>query len=248
MTEHLPILYHDDVLIAVHKPAGLLVHRTGIDRHETRFAVQLVRDQIGRHVYPVHRLDKGTSGILLFALNGEVARTVMQAFAERQVDKRYWAVVRGHPAMSGRIEHALERIQDDYDAGAPSYETEAQAAITDFRQLARIELPVAVDRYPVSRYALLELRPWTGRRHQLRRHLKHIAHPIIGDVRYGKGSHNRYFREHLAAPRMLLACVGMTLRHPLTQQTLQLRQPVADSFAALLQHWQWPLQPNMEPF
>lgn len=262
MAEQLPILYQDDQLVAVNKPAGLLVHRTGIDRHETRFAVQILRDQLGQHVYPVHRLDKGTSGILLFALSTEMAGVVMQQFAQQQIDKRYWAVVRGHPAEAGRIDHALDRIVDAY--ARPSHEkapaddadsTEGQAstaqqtdsaqqAVTDYQRLATIELPVPVDRYPVSRYALLELNPLTGRRHQIRRHLKHIAHPIIGDVRYGKGSHNRYFREHLAAGRMLLACVSMRLRHPLTGQLLQLQQPVGDCFADLLQRWNWPLLPR----
>ncbi len=249
MAEQLPILYQDGQLVAVHKPPGLLVHRTGIDRHETRFAVQILRDQLGQHVYPVHRLDKGTSGILLFALSAEMAAAVMQQFAEQQIDKRYWAVVRGHPPEAGRIDHALDRIVDNYAkpsqadliSAAPN-DPPAQPAITDYQRLATIELPVAVDRYPVSRYALLELNPLTGRRHQIRRHLKHIAHPIIGDVRYGKGSHNRYFRQHLDAGRMLLACVSMRLRHPLTQQTLQLQQPVTEAFAALLERWAWPLQ------
>ncbi|MFZ5841563.1 MAG: pseudouridine synthase [Pseudomonadota bacterium] len=243
MTDVLPVLYCDEHLVAVHKPAGLLVHRTGIDRNETRFAVQMLRDQLGQHVYPVHRLDKGTSGVLLFARHPEMARQLVQQFAEQKIDKCYWAVVRGHPPEQGRIDHPLDRIQDDYDkqtrADAP-----AQPAVTDYRRLACVELPVAVDRYPVSRYALLALSPLTGRRHQLRRHLKHIAHPIIGDVRYGKGSHNRYFREHLAAPRMLLACVRMRLAHPVTGATLVLEQPVDGCFQALLQRWQWPTDVN----
>ena len=172
-----------------------------------------------------------------------MARQLVQQFAEQKIDKCYWAVVRGHPPEQGRIDHPLDRIQDDYDkktrADAP-----AQPAVTDYRRLACVELPVAVDRYPVSRYALLALSPLTGRRHQLRRHLKHIAHPIIGDVRYGKGSHNRYFREQLAAPRMLLACVRMRLAHPVTGATLVLEQPVDGCFQALLQRWQWPTDVN----
>lgn len=244
MSEVLPLLYRDDHLVAVHKPAGLLVHRTGIDRNETRFAVQILRDQLGHHVYPVHRLDKGTSGVLLFACNPEMARLLVQQFAEQKIDKRYWAVVRGHPPEQGRIDHPLDRIQDDYDKKT-LVDAPAQAAVTDYQRLACIELPVAVDRYPVSRYALLALSPLTGRRHQLRRHLKHIAHPIIGDVRYGKGTHNRYFRDALAAPRMLLACVRLQLTHPVTGEALLLEQPVDGCFRDLLQGWHWPLRPDL---
>lgn len=243
MTEVLPLLYRDEQLVAVHKPPGLLVHRTGIDRNETRFAVQILRDQLGQHVYPVHRLDKGTSGVLLFARSPEVARLLVQQFAEQRIEKCYLAVVRGHPPEQGRIDHPLDRIQDAYDKKT-LVDAPAQTAVTDYRRLACIELPVEVDRYPVSRYALVALSPHSGRRHQLRRHLKHIAHPIIGDVRYGKGTHNRYFRDALSAPRMLLACVRMQLTHPVTGATLVLEQPVDDCFRTLLQRWQWPLDVN----
>lgn len=249
MSEHLPILYQDAHLVAVHKPAGLLVHRTGIDRHETRFAVQIVRDQIHQHVFPVHRLDKGTSGVLLFALNQQIARELTQHFTEQKIDKRYWAVVRGHPPEQGRIDHPLDRILDDYGNRRDSEQlagssVESQPAITEFRRLASIELPVAIDRYPCSRYALLELAPLTGRRHQIRRHLKHLAHPIIGDVRYGKGNHNRYFRDALQAPRLLLACVRMQFDHPVSAQPLCIEQAVDGCFQHLLQQWAWPTSPT----
>ncbi len=245
MSEQLAILYRDDALIAVHKPPGLLVHRSDIDRHETRFAVQLLRDQTGQHVYPVHRLDKPTSGVLLFATSAAIARTVVAAFADHRVHKEYWAVVRGHPPASGRIDHPLRRIEDDY--AGPVTAEQAQPASTAFRALAKIELPVAIDRYPASRYALLQLAPETGRQHQLRRHLKHIAHPIIGDVRYGKGNHNRYFREQLGVSRLLLACVAMRLDHPVTGVSLCIEQPVDGDFQALLQRWQFPLRTVPEP-
>ncbi len=241
MAEHLPILYQDEALIAVHKPAGLLVHRSDVDRHETRFAVQLLRDQIGQRVYPVHRLDKPTSGVLLFATTPAIARSVVTAFADQRVHKQYWALVRGHPPAHGCIDHPLRRVEDDY-AGAATAEA-AQAAITRFQTLATIELPIAVDRYPASRYALMQLVPETGRQHQLRRHLKHIAHPIIGDVRYGKGVHNRYFRDQLGVSRLLLACVAMQLAHPVTRLPLRIEQPVDGEFRDLLQRWQFPLQP-----
>jgi tRNA pseudouridine65 synthase len=234
MRENLPVLYQDEWLIAVHKPSGLLVHRSDIDRHETRFAVQILRDQIGQKVYPVHRLDKGTSGILLFALNSEIARQVSGQFDRQEVAKTYLAVVRGHPPESGEIDHPLTRQYDDYE-WKPDTVAEPQQAVTRYRRLATCELPYAVDRYPTSRYALLELHPLTGRRHQLRRHLKHISHPIIGDATYGKGRHNRLFQELFGSHRMLLASVETQLRHPVMQEELVLKAPLAEDFAGVLQ-------------
>ncbi len=236
--EQLPILFRDDCLIAVHKPSGLLVHRSDIDRHETRFAVQIVRDQIGRRVYPVHRLDKGTSGILLFALDPDTARQVGGQFDRQEVAKTYLAVVRGHPPESGEIDHPLTRQYDDYEYKA-DVASVVQDAVTRYRRLAVCELPYAVDRYPTSRYALLELHPLTGRRHQLRRHLKHISHPIIGDATYGKGRHNRLFQKLFDSHRMLLASVETRLVHPRTGQALDLRAPLAESFAMPMHALGW---------
>lgn len=233
MRETLPVIYQDEWLIAVHKPSGLLVHRCDIDRHETRFAVQILRDQIGQKVYPVHRLDKGTSGILLFALNPEIARQVSGQFDRQEVAKTYLAVVRGHPPESGEIDHPLTRQYDDYE-WKPDTVAEPQQAVTRYRRLATCELPCAVDRYPTSRYALLELHPLTGRRHQLRRHLKHISHPIIGDATYGKGRHNRLFQALFGCHRMLLASVETRLTHPVTGVELVLKAPVAEDFEEVL--------------
>ncbi|OHX16164.1 tRNA pseudouridine(65) synthase TruC [Chromobacterium sphagni] len=235
----LQILYRDDQLIAIQKPAGLLVHRTVLDRNETRFAIQLLRDQIGRRVYPVHRLDKGTSGVLLFALDKDTGREMSWQFERQQVAKRYLAVVRGHTDDAGHIDHPLSRRPDDLEWIGERVETAPQPAQTDYRTLARIELPIAVERYPTSRYSLVELAPLTGRRHQLRRHLKHIAHPIIGDSTHGKGRHNRMFAEHLACPRMLLACVEMRLARPADGRPLLLQSPLAEDFSALLYRLGW---------
>ncbi|GAB2885554.1 tRNA pseudouridine(65) synthase TruC [Uliginosibacterium flavum] len=235
----LDILYRDDQLIAVHKPAGLLVHRSEIDRHETRFAIQLLRDQIGQKVWPVHRLDRGTSGVLLFALEREALIAASRAFENNEVDKAYLAVVRGWPAESGVIDYALSRQYDDYERRPAGATSEAQAAITRFERLTTVELPIAVDRYPTSRYALLRLHPETGRRHQIRRHLKHIAHPVIGDSTHGKGIHNRMFAEHFGCQRMLLACTAMRLRHPVTGADLLLETPLDEDFSALLGALGW---------
>ena len=241
MAEELPILYHDEQIVVIDKPSNLLVHRSEIDRHETRFAIQVLRDQIGQRVWPAHRLDRGTSGILLFGLSKEMASLLGRQFEAGTVGKTYRAVVRGHPPEEGRIDHPLSRQRDPYEFVGERSSTEAQDALTHFRRLAEIELPVAVDRYPCSRYALLELIPITGRRHQLRRHLKHIAHPIIGDSTYGKGRHNRYFAEHLGCQRLLLACTGLSFIHPVTQIALTLKRPVSGEFAATLARFGWPL-------
>ncbi|RTL48190.1 MAG: pseudouridylate synthase [Rhodocyclaceae bacterium] len=238
----LPILYRDGVIVAINKPAGLLVHRSNLARQEERFAVQLLRDQIGQRVYPVHRLDRGTSGILVFALNPAMARELGAAFMEKDVVKRYLAVVRGHPPERGEIDHPLSRIRDAYESAIGDEEsgTEPQTALTRYRRLAIAELPYPVDRYATSRYALLALEPVTGRRHQLRRHLKHISHPIIGDATYGKGKHNRLFQQRFNSRRLLLACTNMAFTHPVTGETLCLHAPIDGEFASVLAALQWP--------
>lgn len=235
----LNILYRDELIVAIDKPAKLLVHRSEIDRHETRFAIQILRDQIGQRVWPAHRLDRGTSGVLLFGLTPEVAGELGRQFSDGSVQKRYLAVVRGYPPENGEINHALTRQRDDYEFQGANSSQEAQSAQTRFRRLASIELPHAIDRYPTSRYALLELQPTTGRKHQLRRHLKHLGHPIIGDSSYGKGRHNRFFAEHFDCDRLLLACTQLSFSHPQDGRNIVINCPPGDAFAALLQRFGW---------
>lgn len=235
--EVLPILYSDDVLVAVHKPAGLLVHRSDLDRHETRFALQIVRDQLGHTVWPVHRLDKGTSGILLFALERTVSIEMSRRFEAGEVVKRYLAVVRGHPPEQGVIDYPLTRLNDAH-AGVVGGD-QGQTAVTRYQRFATTELPYRVDRYPSSRYALMELMPETGRWHQLRRHMKHIAHPIIGDATHGKGAHNRLFQTLFASNRLLLAAVGLRFQHPLHGQTVDVHAQPADDFMEVLVRLGW---------
>ena len=237
--EALPILYRDEHIVVVDKPSGLLVHRSEIDRHETRFAIQILRDQIGQWVWPAHRLDRGTSGILLFALSQEVASQLGKQFEAGTVGKRYLAVVRGIPPAAGSINHPLTRQRERHEFVGEQSSNEAQEAHTDYRRLAEIELPFAVDRYSTSRYALLELNPKTGRKHQLRRHLKHIAHPIIGDATHGKGVHNRFFAEQFACQRMLLACTQLDFDHPVDARRLQIKAPVSGAFATTLAQLGW---------
>jgi tRNA pseudouridine65 synthase len=236
-TTLLTVLYRDDRLIAIDKPSGWLVHRSNIDRHETRILVQALRDQIGQYVYPAHRLDKGTSGVMLFALDPGTAGKLGEQFEQQTVRKTYHAVVRGWPPESGHIDHPLKSERDEY--GDVPDSTEAQAARTDFRRLATVELPDTVDRYPTSRYALVELHPLTGRRHQLRRHMKYIAHPIIGDATHGKGIHNRYFQTRFGCDRLLLACTELGFAHPDDGRAMVLRKLVGDQFASVLGQLGW---------
>ena len=239
MPDQLTILYRDEHIVVIDKPPNLLVHRSEIDRHETRFAIQILRDQIGQRVWPAHRLDRGTSGVLLFGLSAEIASALGKQFTAGTVNKHYLAVVRGHPPLAGSIDHALSRQRDAYEFQGEKSSQEAQPALTHFRKLGEIELPVAVDRYLASRYALLDVEPVTGRRHQIRRHLKHIAHPIIGDATYGKGRHNRYFAEHLGCRRLLLACTQLSFNHPLSGERLETKAPVSGEFAAILARFGW---------
>jgi len=236
------LLYRDARLLAVDKPAGLLVHRSALDRGETRFALQQARALAGQRLWPVHRLDKATSGLLLFALDADAARCVGGQFERHAVDKRYLAVVRGWPQTAGVIDHALADDEDPAGAGV------ARAARTHWARRATVELPFAVDRYPSARYALLALAPLTGRRHQLRRHLKHIAHPIVGDTTHGKGTHNRFFREHFGCARLLLACTGLRLRHPDDGRAWTLEAPPGDDFAQVAARLGWTAALNYPAF
>lgn len=233
----LPILYRDEALIAINKPSGLLVHRSNIDRHETDFALQRLRNQIGQRVYPLHRLDKPTSGVLMFALSSEHARLASALWSQQRITKRYLCVVRGHMSPFVRCDKALSPTTDDIEK--KRHRAPEQDARTDFYQRACTELDVMIDKYPTSRYALLEAIPHTGRKHQLRRHLKHLSHPIIGDARYGKGRHSRYFRDHLGAGRLLLHAWQLSFTHPITHEPVTICAPLDATWQSLMQQFQW---------
>jgi tRNA pseudouridine65 synthase len=191
----LEILYSDQSFVAINKPSGLLVHRSELAADRIT-CMSLLRDQLGRHVYPVHRLDRGASGVLVFALDAESAATLARAFADRTVSKEYLAIVRGWAPASVEVDYPLD---DEEKEGSPR--VDAQTAI---RRVETIELPVAVGRYPTTRYSLVEARPHTGRRHQIRRHLAHLRHPIIGDRMHGDGRHNSFVRSTYGIHRLLL--------------------------------------------
>lgn len=226
-------LYRDQWLLAVHKPAGLLVHRSPIDPHETEFALQYARAlNGGQYVYAVHRLDRPTSGLLLFARDPDTASALGKALMAGAVRKTYVAMVRGWIPEQGVIDHPLR--EEPEDRRHKDEEAPLRDALTRYRRLATTEIPVAIEGYASSRYSLVELYPETGRRHQLRRHMKHISHPIIGDANHGRGRHNRYFAERFGKGRLMLAATRMSFIHPVSGALLELSAPLEDSFVEVL--------------
>jgi tRNA pseudouridine65 synthase len=228
---YLPVLYRDDRFIAIHKPSGLLVHRTPIDKQETQFAVQLLRDQVGQPVTPCHRLDRPTSGVLLFAFDQEANSALSIAFQEKQVSKTYQAIVRGFAPETGVIDHPLRKFEDN-DARIKSDVT--QEAKTVFKRVSKTEIALPIHRYSATRYSLVELLPESGRRHQLRRHLSYINCPIIGDTRYGDSLHNITFRERYGIQRLFLAATQVIFRHPFSQEMVRIEAPLSSEFQAAL--------------
>ena len=219
----LEILYQDEHLVAINKPSGLLVHRSMIDTREREFALQLTRDQIGQRVYPVHRLDRPTSGVLLFALSSEIARQLSEQFAQHGVTKRYLALVRGYCDTEGRIDYALKEELDKLSDAKAEKNKDAQPAITEYRCIQQIELPFPVGRFDSARFSWLSLIPHTGRKHQLRRHMKHIFHPIVGDTTHGDGKQNALLRDKFQCHRLMLHANGLQLSHPLSGNSLHIQ-------------------------
>lgn len=224
----LTILYRDEHFIAIDKPAGMLVHRTRI-AEDGPYAMQVLRDQIGQHVFPVHRLDRPTSGALLFALSSEAARAMCGVFESRQVEKRYLAVVRGYTEEEGTIDYAL--CEEDHKP--------PQEALTRYRRLATVELDIPVGRYPVARYSLVEVSPETGRMHQIRKHFHHIFHPLVGDTTHGEGRHNRLFREHFGINRLLLLAAELRFPHPYTGAPTTITATLPSEMAELFRQLGW---------
>jgi tRNA pseudouridine65 synthase len=218
---YLTVLYQDEHYVVINKPPGLLMHRSPISRDRV-VVLQTLRDQLGRLVYPAHRLDRATSGVLAFGLSPDAARQLGRAFEARKVTKRYLAVARGWTAAKGYVDHPMK---DDEDNGVE------QPAQTCYQRLATVELPFAVDRYPTSRYSLVCAEPLTGRRQQLRRHFKHISHHLIGDTTHGSGKHNQFFRQHIGIHRLLLLAYRLSFAHPFSAERI-------DVTATLDAEWQ----------
>lgn len=235
----LSILFLDDHLAAVNKPSGLLVHRSAIDRHETEHAMTILRDQLGRWVYPLHRLDRSTSGVLLFALDRETARRMMEHFSGGRICKSYLAVVRGFTREAERIDHPLRERRDRLADPQAEQDKPAKEAITEYRRLATVELPHPVGPYATARYSLITAAPLTGRAHQIRRHLKHIFHPVIGDTTYGDGRQNEFFRTRFQCRRMLLHAREIGFTHPASGRPLRITAPLDRDFGELLRELRW---------
>lgn len=224
------IVYQDDAITAIYKPAGLLVHRTPLDKWEKDSVLDRLEKQFNKKFYSVHRLDRPTSGLLLLANNATVASNLSRQFREGFISKKYIAVVRGYLENSGIIDYALTDIKNkDTKLETKNIKTKKEA-ITNYKNLANIELPFKIDKFPTSRYSIIELEPKTGRMHQLRRHLKHISHPIIGDTCYGKSIHNSFFKDQFSLNELLLCSVGIYFCHPQTGKEINLETSIKGKF------------------
>ncbi|WP_316814740.1 pseudouridine synthase [Pedobacter nyackensis] len=224
----LEIVYQDDHLIAINKPHGLLVHRSSIANDAKEFALQMLRDQVNRHVSPVHRLDRKTGGLLLFAFEKDVEIAMHQQFQNGEVQKKYLAILRGH---------APEQLDIDYPLAKEN--GTIQEAFTSFVTLKRAELDIAFGKHQTSRYSLVEATPTTGRMHQLRRHFAHIFYPIIGDRKHGCNKQNKFFKETWEMTTMLLHASELTFLHPVTKQEIQLKAPVQSEFLRVMELMKW---------
>ncbi len=220
----LHILHADDHLVAINKPHGLLVHKSMIAADASEFAIQLLRDQIGRRVYPAHRLDRKTAGVLLFSLDKETDSMLQQQFMRHEISKVYHAIVRGFTDETGVIDYPLMNEKG-----------QLQEAVTHYRRLRTAELDIPSGGFTTSRYSLLEIMPLTGRMHQIRKHLAHIFHPIIGDRPHGCNKQNRLFLEKWNHNDMLLHARSLELSHPLTGEQLTITAPYQPTFQNIMQ-------------
>lgn len=219
----LEIIYQDENLIAINKPHGLLVHQSSIARDATEFALQLLRDQVGKHVSPVHRLDRKTGGILLFAFDKRSEISMHQQFMNAETDKKYLAILRGFTPDAMDIDYPLAKENGTM-----------QDAFTAFRTLQRAEVAVAFGKHPTSRYSLVEATPKTGRMHQLRRHFSHVLHPIIGDRTHGCNKQNKFFKEQWDMTTMLLHASELAFTHPITREKIHLKASLHDEFKRVM--------------
>lgn len=228
MAGDIQILYQDKWLVAVYKPANILVHKSPISADET-FLLQMLRRQIRKRVYPIHRLDRPTCGVMVFALDSETLSILNQQVREQRMEKRYLAVVRGWVPQEETIDYALKFEDEEKEISI------VKSAITLYTLLDKAEHPIPVRPYKTSRYSLVEVTPQTGRRHQIRRHFAHIRHPIIGDVKYGDGKHNQMFREHFNSHRLLLLSSSLKFTHPHTQIPISVTTAPDSQFQDILQ-------------
>ena len=235
----LDILFEDDNLIAVNKPSGLLVHPSWIAPRGTPNLTSMLREYLQGTAYTIHRLDRPTSGVIVFGKNKETAQKMNQKFADREVQKTYLCMTRGYTPEGDVIDYALKEKLDKLADKMSNPDKPAQEAVSEYRRLGTVELPMAVGRYDVSRYSLVEVKPKTGRKHQIRRHMKHISHPLIGDTKHGDGRHNKAFRDHFDLDRLLLMAVELSFRHPESGDLLTIKAPVDAYVDQLFSQFGW---------
>ncbi|TPE55521.1 pseudouridylate synthase [Maribrevibacterium harenarium] len=233
----LELLYQDEHLVIINKPSGLLVHRTDLAKGEDDAVVQRLNTQLGQWVYPVHRLDRATSGALLLALTPEAARRLGSDFMSHTVTKVYHALSRGHVQEAGVVDYPLATLNEEKGRSRFKIEGTEKDAVTHYSPLARFEAPIPVSRYPTARLSLMEARIDTGRKHQIRRHFKHIFHPILGDTRYGCRHQNHAFREHgFTALRLMLHAHRLSFTHPFSGARVDVTAPYPADFQDLLSY------------
>lgn len=225
---NLEIVYQDEHYVAINKPNGLLVHRTKIAADAKVFALQLLRDQLGQRVSPVHRLDRKTSGVLVFGLSSEATQQLAKQFTERTTTKEYWAIVRGFSPESGLIEKPLK-----------SEKGKLQDAETTFETFANHTLPIPMGKYPTCRYSLVRIAPKTGRMHQIRRHFNFINHPIVGDYKHGDYRHNQLFIKEFEHYEMLLHAAQLSFKHPFTKELITIKAPFQPPFLKIVEKFGW---------
>ena len=223
----LDILYEDEQLVAINKPAGLFVHRTQLDS-ELVVALQMLRDQIGQRVSPLHRLDRPTSGVLVFSKRNDVTRELSMHW-HSNTKKTYLAICRGYTDECGTIDYAVENASGK----------QRQPAISHYETLSRIEIDAPVGRYQTARYSLVRVTPETGRMHQIRRHFKHIFHPLLGDTTYGDGKQNDFLRQYVGIDRLFLHAESLMLTHPTTKQPINIFAPIDDLWQLLYERFDW---------
>jgi tRNA pseudouridine65 synthase len=220
MSLEFSILYQDEDYVVIDKPSGILVHPSALSPRERVTCLMTLRDQLGAWLYPVHRLDRATSGVLIFAFTSAAAHNLMTIWQEHGVRKTYRAIVRGWTEEQGEVDRPLRETEDKPRVRAKS----------SYRRLSTVEFPDAVGRYPSARYSLLEVEAFTGRYHQVRKHLVSLSHPIVGDTAYGDGDHNRYFREKFDIHRLLLSAHRTEFLHPRSGVRVELEASVPEAF------------------
>jgi tRNA pseudouridine65 synthase len=231
------ILHIDDHIVVVNKPAGIPVHRSRLVNDGDVYLIDQVRALVDGPLHLIHRLDRATSGVLLIGRNSEVAGTLGRQFMQRDVEKTYLAVCRGWPEETGEIDYPLPGVRENSDR---------KPALTRWRRLASIEVPIAINRYPQQRYALVEVSPETGRYRQIRRHFAHLRHPLIGDTSHGRTEHNRLFKQYYSVHRLLLHAQQLQFDHPVSGLRISIEAPLDEEFAGLLERFGWTIPP-MEP-